>query len=112
MSRAKKVIEPPKVDLSEVDFTTTPPATVRPRGEKHKTPTGKKFIGGYVHPALDDLNSLIAEREDKSRTRNLEQLVAFGLILTGYEEEVLKALPNLKFNIHYLRFKEATSGKA
>ena len=66
----------------------------------------------FTFPAIDDLNSLIAEREGRSRTQNLEQLVAFGLIMAGYEEEALKALPNLQFNLHYRRYKEATEGKA
>ena len=76
---------------------------------KQRTSKGLQFIGGYVNPQIADLNALIAEREGKSKARNMEQLIAVGLVLAGFEDEVLKVFPNLQFHPAYLRYKELTA---
>lgn len=73
---------------------------------KQRTEKGLQFIGGYVNPSIADLNALIAEREGKSKARNMEQLIAVGLVLAGFETEVLQVFPNLKFHSAYIRYKE------
>lgn len=104
--KVKEVTPKLPEETNEQSYKVTEPRNRKKTEEKTKTSTGKVFVGGYINPLCDILNSEQSNKTGKTRSKNLETLVALGLIVGGYGKKIIKAMPELEYNLDFAKLKE------
>lgn len=86
-------------------MTPPNPKNIKFKGKKETT-TGKRFVGGYIFGMLDTLNSQAATRASRSRSKNVEFIMALHFYMQGYQAEVLRIYPQLRETPEFLDFQK------
>lgn len=93
-SNTEEVVVAGTTNIEEVKIKRT-------RAPKKTTSTGKKFVGSYVSPIIDELNNEHIKKTGRTSSANIETMIAIGLAAIGYKDRIEKEMPQLKYLTDY-----------